>query len=126
MKYYSISQFSQKTGITADTLRYYEKEGLIQPLRVSNQRRYTDQDCEWADFIKRLKSTGMSIRQIARYTSLRAKGDSTIEARREILYSHKDHIVAERRKLNENLQLLNSKITLYTSQLNKHKTHKSI
>ncbi len=62
---YSIGEFSEVTGLGIHTLRYYEHEGLIAPMRnSSNRRRYSDRDIAWIDFIKRLKATGMPIKEI--------------------------------------------------------------
>ena len=65
---YSIGEFSKLTGLGIHTLRYYEHENLIIPDRnSSNRRRYSDRDIAWIDFIKRLKDTGMPIKEIKRY-----------------------------------------------------------
>jgi DNA-binding transcriptional MerR regulator len=83
---YSIGEFSSITGISIHTLRYYEKENLIIPERRENGRRcYSDGDVAWIQFIKRLKDTGMPIKEIQKYARLRARGDSTLEERMEML-----------------------------------------
>ena len=70
---YSIGEFSKLTGLGIHTLRYYEQEGLIAPERNSGNRRcYYDKDLTWIEFIKRLKDTGMSIKEIKYYAELRA------------------------------------------------------
>ena len=62
---YSIGEFSKRTGLGIHTLRFYEHENLLMPIRnASNRRRYSDNDIAWVDFIKRLKETGMPIKQI--------------------------------------------------------------
>ena len=72
---YSIGEFSKVTGLGIHTLRYYEHENLIIPLRnASNRRRYSEKDIAWIAFIKRLKATGMPIKEIKKYAVLRAKG----------------------------------------------------
>ena len=78
---YSIGDFSRLTGLGIHTLRYYEHEGLITPERNSGNRRcYSDKDLTWIEFIKRLKDTGMPIKEIKHYAELRAiKLDEKIE-----------------------------------------------
>ena len=71
---YSIGDFSKLTNLGVHTLRYYEHEHLITPKRDSSNRRcYTDKDLAWINFIKRLKNTGMSIKEIQHYAELRTK-----------------------------------------------------
>ena len=71
---YSIGEFSKVTGLGIHTLRYYEHENLIIPLRnANNRRRYSEKDIAWIAFIKRLKATGMPIKEIKKYAALRAK-----------------------------------------------------
>ncbi|MEZ3469440.1 MAG: MerR family transcriptional regulator, partial [Schaedlerella sp.] len=81
---YSIGEFSKLTGLGIHTLRYYEQEGLIAPERNSGNRRcYSDKDLTWIAFIKRLKDTGMPIKEIKHYAELRAAGDPTLSDRME-------------------------------------------
>ena len=66
---YSIGEFSKLTNLGIHTLRYYEHEGLIMPERnASNRRCYSDKDLTWIEFIKRLKDTGMPIKEIKHYS----------------------------------------------------------
>lgn len=86
---YSIGEFSKLTGLSIHTLRYYEYEQLIVPMRNKNNiRRYSDKDIAWIDFIKRLKDTGMPIKKIKEYAKLRLKGDITLSKRMEMLIQH--------------------------------------
>ncbi|MDE7429922.1 MAG: MerR family transcriptional regulator, partial [Lachnospiraceae bacterium] len=87
---YSIGDFSKLTGLGIHTLRYYEHEGLITPKRNSGNRRcYSDKDLTWIEFIKRLKDTGMPIKEIKHYAELRAAGDPTLSERMEMLVQHR-------------------------------------
>ena len=71
-----IGEFSRLTGISAYTLRYYEKKGLLHVERDGAGRRdYREADVEWVKFIKRLKDTGMLLRDIRHYSDLRYQGD---------------------------------------------------
>ena len=124
---YAIGQFSKMTGLTGPTLRYYEQEGLLSVKRdAAGRRAYTEQDVEWLHFIKRLKETGMPIREIRRYAQLRYQGDSTMQERLAMLEDHYQNVLEERQKLAENLRKLEEKLTFYRLALQKEKqTRKS-
>ncbi|NSB34705.1 MerR family transcriptional regulator [Clostridium saccharoperbutylacetonicum] len=115
---YSIGEFSKLTNLSIDTLRYYEKEGLIAPERKENGRRYySEKDVTWIAFIKRLKETRMPIKEIQEYAKLRAIGDTTMAERMEMLIKHRTALEYEIMKANENLQKLNEKIDFYRSAI---------
>lgn len=115
---YSIGEFSKLTNLSIDTLRYYEKEGLITPKRKENDRRYyCEKDVTWIAFIKRLKETKMPIKEIQKYAKLRAIGDTTMNERMEMLIKHKTALEEEIIKANENLQNLNDKIDFYKAEI---------
>lgn len=117
---YSIGEFSIITGVSIHTLRYYEKEKLILPERKDNGRRcYTEEDTNWIHFIKRLKETGMPIREIQKYARLRAEGDSTMIDRREMLKKHRVFIEERINEWQEYLRNLNEKIEYYQTEINK-------
>ena len=113
-----IGEFSKITGISADTLRYYEKEGIIKPMRnESDRRNYSESDVKWAEFIIRLKDTGMPIREIRRYAKLRAKGNETLYERLEMLLAHQKKLDTQIAKLLENRSRLDDKIEYYRNEL---------
>jgi DNA-binding transcriptional MerR regulator len=113
-KEYSISEFAQKIGISVHTLRYYEKEGLIEPKRnEQNYRIYQEADLDWAEFVIKLKDTGISLKKIKEYTHLRNQGAKTITARKQLLLEHRETIVTEFNKVKNHLELLDNKIHLY-------------
>ena len=117
---YAIGQFSKLTGLTGPTLRYYEQEGLLSVQRDAAGRRiYTEQDVEWLHFIKRLKETGMPIREIRRYAQLRYQGSSTMQERLAMLEEHHQNVLAEQQKLAENLRKLEEKLAFYRQALQK-------
>lgn len=94
-----IGEFSGVTGISAYTLRYYEKKGLICVNRDSNGRRYySENDVEWVKFMKRLKDTGMLLRDIKHYSDLRYQGDATMEVRMDLLTRHRETVLEEQKK----------------------------
>jgi len=116
--YYSIGQFADISQMNIDTLRYYEKEQLIVVSRdASGRRRYTEEDFQWILFIKRLKETGMPIKDIRRYALLRFQGDSTIEERLQMLEQHRLFVLAEKEKWESNLIHLEEKIKIYENKM---------
>lgn len=116
--FFSIGNFSKITGLSIDTLRYYEKEKLIVPERDShNQRRYTEKDKTWIDFILRLKETAMPIREIRKYAKLRYEGDRTMKERLEMLRLHRQSILEQKKVLEDNLKHLDRKIETYEKEM---------
>lgn len=119
---YSIGQFSKLTNLSAPTLRYYEQEQLIVVNRDSCGRRYyTAEDIDWILFIKKLKDTGMPIKDIREYAVLRYQGDATIRIRLEILENHKLTVMQEKAKWESNLHNLEEKIKVYKYKLKNNK-----
>ena len=115
---YSIGEFSKVTGLGIHTLRYYEHENLIIPLRnSSNRRRYSEKDIAWIAFIKRLKATGMPIKEIKKYAALRAKGDVTLSERMEMLMQHRQSLNERIRRLQEHEAMLDEKIAFYRQEI---------
>jgi len=115
---YSIGEFSKVTGLGIHTLRYYEHENLIIPLRnSSNRRRYSEKDIAWIAFIKRLKATGMPIKEIKKYAALRAKGDVTLSERMEMLMQHRQSLDERIRQLQEHEAMLDEKIAFYRQEI---------
>lgn len=113
-----IGEFSRITGISAYTLRYYEKKGLIRVNRDSAGRRnYSEEDIEWVRFIQRLKDTGMLLRDIRHYSDLRYQGDGTMEERMELLIRHRENVVEEQKKWDEYLRNLDDKISIYKKKI---------
>src|SRR5574342_713036 len=111
----TIQEVSQATGLSAHTLRYYERIGLIHPIeRQENTRRfYTEDDLGWIDFLLKLRATGMSIKEMQRYAELQRQGDETLPERVEMLKSLREHVEARMSELNENLKLICYKIEIY-------------
>ena len=109
-----IKEFSAQTGLPADTLRYYEKEGLLLPERDSNGYRvYGARDAEWTGFILRLKEMGVPLARIKEYARLRHLGESTIPERFAILQAHKETLAAQQRQLAEHQEFLERKLDVY-------------
>jgi DNA-binding transcriptional MerR regulator len=111
----TIQEVSQATGLSAHTLRYYERIGLIHPIeREENTRRlYTEDDIGWIDFLLKLRATGMSIREMQTYAELQRQGDETLPQRVEMLKSLRDNVETRMDELNEHLKLICYKIEIY-------------
>lgn len=115
---YSIGAFSRLTHLGVHTLRYYEQQQLLAPERnAANRRLYSEQDLAWVEFIKRLKETGMPLREIRRYAALRAEGDATLSARMELLTAHREALHGQIRQLQAHLAKLDDKIEFYQTEL---------
>ena len=111
----TIQDVTKATGLSAHTLRYYERIGLIHPIeREENTRRcYTADDVGWIDFLLKLRATGMSIKDMQRYAELQRQGDETLPERVEMLKSLRDRVEARMEELNEHLKLIYYKIDIY-------------
>ena len=115
---YSIGEFSKATGLGIHTLRYYEHENLIIPLRNSSNRRcYSEKDIAWIAFIKRLKATGMPIKEIKSHAALRDKGDVTLLEHMEMLMRHRQSLDERIRRLQEHEAMLDEKIAFYRQEI---------
>ena len=111
---YSIGQFSELSGFSIDTLRYYEKQKLLFPKRDENNRRvYSEKDVAWISFISRLKKTGMSIREMQKYAKLRYAGNQTIPERLVLLFNQLDYLHEEEKKIEDNIEFVEQKIKTY-------------
>ena len=116
---YTIQDVSKKTGLTAHTLRYYEKEGLISGVERSQGgfRQYTDEDLERLGLIRCLKNTGMSIQEIARFVQLTHEGDHTLEERVELLREHRERVLERMAEMQEHLDKVTWKLNFFTEKL---------
>src|SRR3954469_24860870 len=112
---YTIRSMAERCGMTAHTLRYYERVGLIQPVgRARNgHRRYSETDEAWLNFLHCMRATNMSIREMQRYAALREQGDSTSLQRRKLLEEHQAGIAEKIAELQKAYDLLANKIANY-------------
>lgn len=112
---YTIRSMAERCGMTAHTLRYYERVGLIQPVgRARNgHRRYSEADEAWLNFLHCMRGTNMSIREMQRYAALREQGDATSLERRKLLEDHQAGIAAKIVELQKAHALLAHKIANY-------------
>jgi DNA-binding transcriptional MerR regulator len=111
----TIEQVAQRSGLSAHTLRYYERAGLLDPVgrASSGHRRYAAHDLAWIEFLTRLRTTGMSIQQMQRFADLRRRGDATIAERLSLLEEHQRTVQARIDDLQRNLDAITAKIIDY-------------
>ncbi len=111
----TIGDVSARLGISAPTLRYYDKEGLL-PFVARNQsgaRVFTEHDLEWLHMIECLKRSGLSIKEIKQFVDLYVQGDDTLAARRDIFYRRKAAVEAEVEALKQTLDYVAYKCWYY-------------
>ncbi|BCB73949.1 hypothetical protein GCM10022251_12390 [Phytohabitans flavus] len=111
----TVSEAAEQVGLTTYTLRWYEQEGLVEPVGrdSAGRRRYTQQDLDWLILLTRLRRTGMPVRDMRSYAELARQGDSTLGARRRIFEAHRDRVLSRIAELEEDLKVLNYKIEVY-------------
>lgn len=109
---FSIQQVAQQTGLSIDTLRYYERIGLIEPVQraPNGHRRYEQKDINWIQLLIRLRETGMPIAQMLHFSQLRRQGDATLTARRLMLEQHQYVLEQHMQKLEQHMDALQRKI----------------
>jgi DNA-binding transcriptional MerR regulator len=116
----SIGEAARRTGVTAHTLRYYERAGLVVTAvdrTNGGRRRYRKLDLDWIGICTRLRATGMPIRGIRRYAELVAAGKGNEKDRLELLESHRDRVLTQIAELQDNLTTINHKIDVYRGRL---------
>ncbi len=112
---YTIGEVAEKTGLSAHTLRYYEKVGVLNSIgRSANGiREFSDNDIELLKIVNCLKETGISINEIKNYIELCSQGKNSIEERKKIFEERKKHIEQEIENLNRHLETVKYKIWYY-------------
>ena len=116
---YTIKQVTEKYNLSASTLRYYEKEGLLPKIKKnqSNKRIYDDNDLQWLDIIICMRKTGMTIAHIKDYIELCHEGDDTLKQRYEIFLKQKEILLQQKEELEKNIEMINYKNNLYSEKL---------
>lgn len=111
----TIAEVAKKYDITPDTLRYYEKEGLLPNVKrtKSGIRDYTEEDCNWVNFIKCMRSAGLSIEVLKEYITLFWQGDDTVSQRKDILVQQREILKQKLEAMKETIQRLDYKIEKY-------------
>ena len=111
----TIAEVSKKYGLTQDTIRYYEKIGLIPPVprNSSGIRNFDDRSCGWIEFIKCMRNAGLSIEVLTKYVELFNEGKSTLKERKELLIGQREKLLEKQEDIKKTLDRLNYKIELY-------------
>jgi len=124
---YTIQEVCQKTGLTAHTLRYYEKEGLLTGIERSQGgfRQYSDENLEWLGLICCLKNTGMSLQEIARFVRLAHQGDCTLEERVQLLKAHREKIRDRMTETQQYLDKITWKVNFFSEKLQAYQAVKA-
>ncbi|MFI1965226.1 MerR family transcriptional regulator [Streptomyces pathocidini] len=112
---YTISEVVAWTGLTAHTLRWYERIGLMPHVDRSHtgQRRYGNRDLDWLGFVGKLRLTGMPVADMVRYAELVREGEHTFDERRRLLQDHRDNVRVRINELRDTLAVLDFKIDFY-------------
>ena len=115
----TIAEVSKKYGLSADTLRYYERIGLIPPVprTKGGVRDYGEESCGWIELMKCMRAAGVQIEALIEYVKLFRQGDSTIAARKSILVDQRDQLLARMAEMQASLDLLNKKIDGYEQKI---------
>ena len=115
----TIAQASQKYGLSADTLRYYERIGLIPPVprNKSGIRDYDEESCNWIELMKCMRAAGVQIEALIEYVQLFRKGDETIGARKALLMEQREQLRARMEDMQRSLDRLNEKIAFYDQKM---------
>jgi DNA-binding transcriptional MerR regulator len=119
MKTYSISEAAQKLNLTAYTLRYYDKEGLIPFVERtgSGTRLFKDSDLDALKIIECLKSTGMPIKEIKHFIDWCSEGDATLQQRYEMFLERKASVEAQMEELKKTMEMIDHKCLYYKTAL---------
>jgi DNA-binding transcriptional MerR regulator len=116
----SIAEAADASGVSAHTLRYYERAGLIDGVdrAISGHRRYGDDDLAWINTIRCLRATGMPVREIRRYAELARSGEGAWEARLALLEQHREAVQAQLDEVQGHLAFIDRKITTHKDRIN--------
>ena len=117
----SIAEAAERTGLSADTLRYYERDDLLLgPVdrSASGHRRYSRRDLTWIEMITRLRSTGMPIRDVRRYAALVRAGGGNEAERLALLQDHRSRVEQQLAEVTGHLRAIDHKIGIYEGILN--------
>ncbi len=112
----SIAEAADALGLSTDTLRYYERDGLLLrpvPRGGNGHRAYTEADVRWIELVTRLRSTGMPIRDVRRYADLVRAGTGNEADRLAVLTAHRDQVLRQLAEVTTHLAAIESKIATY-------------
>jgi DNA-binding transcriptional MerR regulator len=111
----TVGEAAAKVGLSAHTLRWYEQEGLVEPVGRdgAGRRRYVSGDLDWLMLLTRLRSTGMSVRDMRRYAELVRRGPQTLAERVRLFEGHRARVLERIADLHRDLEAINVKIEIY-------------
>jgi DNA-binding transcriptional MerR regulator len=114
----TIAEAAEAAGLSAHTVRYYERAGLLAPIERngSGHRRFNERDVEWLVVCTKLRATGMPIRRVREYAELVRGGEGNEQARLELLEAHRADVLERLAEVQRNLELIDYKIDLYRSK----------
>lgn len=115
----TVAEAAREAGVTAHTLRYYERAGLLARVdrNGSGHRRFSEEDIEWVVMVTRLRATGMPIRAIREYAELVRAGEGNEADRLALLEAHRERVLEQLADVQRNLELVDYKIGLYRERL---------
>lgn len=121
----TIAEVARKYGLTADTLRYYERIGLLPKVQRTSGgiRNYTENDCNWVEYIKCMRGAGVSVETLVEYVRLFHLGTHTIPERKALLIRQREQVVEHIRELNEVLARLDWKLDGYDERMLQYEEH---
>ena len=111
----TIKEVSEKYNLSQDTIRYYEKIGLLPsvPRTKSKIRDFDEQSCKWLEFIKCMRQAGMKLEALSKYMELYKKGKETVKERKNLLLEQRDELFRKKLDIETTIERLNRKIDLY-------------
>jgi DNA-binding transcriptional MerR regulator len=111
----TVGEAAETVGLTVHTLRWYEQEGLVEPVErdTAGRRRYCDRDLDWLRLLIRLRGTGMPVRDMRRYAEMVRAGDHTVGDRLRLFVEHRERVLARIEELQQDVAMLDIKIALY-------------
>jgi len=122
---YKIKEVSALTNIPISTLRYYEELGLITPSRTDNNyREYSEKDLAWIEFIKRIKETGMRLKDIQTYSELRDQGHETLSERTRMLDKQELLLKEQLKQIQQDIAFIQNKKKIYQKMTDQY-THRN-
>ncbi len=124
---YSIREICARTGLSAHTLRYYEKEGLLPRIERSKGgiRQYSEEDLEALGLICCLKNTGMPLQEIARFVRLTQEGEHTLKERCDLLQRHRENVVTRMAEMQRHLDKVTWKLNFFSDKLREYEAQRA-
>ena len=115
----TITEVSRRYGLSADTLRYYERIGLLPPVprTAGGIRDYDETSCQWIELMKCMRSAGVQIEALIEYVALFRQGDTTLGARKQLLIEQRSQLIARMAEMQASLERLDDKIQRYEKMI---------